>query len=98
MVAPITRAQQDAMIRAGAGNGTLPTAGTPISLERLLNKIKHRHHATGNFRIAPGNRHIFVVNVDKPDQMPDSIVEFDVLGFCEHCGSVAALLTAADAP
>lgn len=98
MAAPVTRAQQNAMITAGPGNGALPAAGASISLEKLLNKIKHRHHATGNFRVALGNRHIFVVNVDKPDQTPDSVVEFDVLGFCEQCTSVAALLNGAGAP
>jgi hypothetical protein len=88
MESPVTLAQQQAMINAGPGRGRLPGAGTPITLVKLLNKIKHRHHNSANFRI-DGNRHIFVVNVDKPNKMPDSIVEFDVLLFRQHCSNVS---------
>lgn len=88
MLAPVTSAQQDAMVAAGDGNGNLPGQPTQISLEKLLNKIKHRHHNSANFRIDAG-RHIFLVNVDKPNRKPDSIVEFDVLDFCRHCANAA---------
>lgn len=49
MVSPVTRMNQSSLISAGPGNGMLPAAGTPISLEKLLNKIKHRHHASSDF-------------------------------------------------
>jgi hypothetical protein len=88
MSAPVTLAQQQTMIAAGPGLGQLPGAGTTITLERLLNKIKHRHHQSANFRIHSG-RHIFVINVDNPNKTPDSIVEFDVIEFCKHCIEVA---------
>lgn len=88
MVSPVTAAQQDAMIAAGPGNGQLLGQPTQISLEKLLNKIKHRHHNSANFRIQAG-RHIFLINVDKPNKKPDSIVEFDVLDFCRHCADAA---------
>lgn len=92
MINPVSRAQQQALIDAGPGQGALPGPGTPITLEKLLNKVKHRHHAGSNFRIDGSGRHIFLVNVDKPNQTPDSIVEFDVRKFCEHCGAVAPLV------
>ena len=84
MFAPVTVAQQQAMIAAGPGSGNLPGDAVQITLERLLNKVKHRHHQSANFRIE-ASRHIFVINVDRPNKMPDSIAEFDVSDFCTHC-------------
>ena len=84
----VSSTQQRAMIDAGPGCGQLPQPGAEITLEKLLNKIKHRHHQSGNFRIEAG-RHIFVINVDRPDKTPDSIVEFDVEGFCARCAEAA---------
>lgn len=92
MFSPVSRTQQQALIDAGPGQGALPGAGTPITLEKLLNKVKHRHHASSNFRIDDGGAHIFLINVDKPNQTPDSIVEIDVLEFCEHCREIAPLV------
>lgn len=88
MSSPVTLAQQQAMIAAGPGNGNLPGGAVQITLERLLNKVKHRHHQSANFRIQAG-RHIFVINVDRPNKTPDSIAEFDVSDFCTHCGQAA---------
>lgn len=88
MTSSVTATQQQAMIAAGPGQGQLPGQPTQITLERLLNKIKHRHHQSANFRIQ-ANRHIFVINVDKPNKTPDSIAEFDVIDFCAHCNNAA---------
>jgi len=88
MISPVTAAQQQAMIDAGPGQGKLPGQPNQITLERLLNIIKHRHHQSANFRIQSG-RHIFVINIDKPNKTPDSIAEFDVINFCEHCVNAA---------
>ena len=87
-ISPVTAEQQQAMIAAGPGHGRLPGQASQITLQRLLNKIKHRHHQSANFRIQAG-RHIFVFNVDTPDKTPDSIAEFDVAEFCAHCSRVA---------
>ncbi|MGE4339272.1 MAG: hypothetical protein AB7E55_25345 [Pigmentiphaga sp.] len=91
MTSPVTVAQQQAMVAAGPGHGQTPGRPVQITLERLLNKIKHRHHQSANFRIQSG-RHIFVINVDKPNKAPDSIVEFDVIEFCRHCTNAATHL------
>lgn len=88
MTSPVTVVQQHAMVAAGPGQGQLPGQPIQITLERLLNKIKHRHHQSANFRVQSG-RHIFVINVDKPNKTPDSIAEFDVGHFCKHCSSAA---------
>jgi hypothetical protein len=87
MLGSVTLAQQQTMISNGPGNGVLPSIGISVTLEKLLNKIKHRHHQSANFRIQ-SDKHIFVMNVDKSNKTPDSIVEFDVLDFCEHCNNV----------
>jgi hypothetical protein len=91
MLAGVDRTQQQQMLDNGAGNGVLPSSGTPIKLETLLNKIKHRHHQSANFRFQD-DKHIFVINVDKMNKTPDSIVEFDVLEFCEHCNDVSSYM------
>jgi hypothetical protein len=91
MTSPVTVPQQQSMVAAGPGQGQLPGQPSPITLEKLLNKIKHRHHQSTNFRIQSG-RHIFVINVDKPNKKPDSISEFDVIDFCGHCASAAKYL------
>lgn len=88
MVTPVTAMQQQAMVSAGPGNGQLPGQPVQITLERLLNKIKHRHHQYANFRIQ-ADRHVFVINVDKPNRTPDSIAEFDVIEFCARCRDTA---------
>lgn len=88
MLRPVSREQQQAVMSAGAGEGALPGSGILTTFEKLLNKIKHRHHASTNFRIDDAGLHILVINVDKPDHSPDSIVEFDVREFCEHCRKV----------
>lgn len=88
MTSPVTVAQQQAMVAAGPGLGQIPNQPTQITLERLLNKIKHRHHQSANFRIQ-SRRHIFVINIDKANKTPDSIAEFDVIEFCVHCANAA---------
>lgn len=91
MLSPVTAAQQHSMVSAGPGNGQTPAHPAPMKLEKLLNKIKHRHHKSANFRIQSG-RHILVINVDKPNRHPDCIVEFDVIDFCVRCRSAATHL------
>ena len=91
-VSPVTRTQQKALVQLGPGNGQLPSAGSPLAMERLLNKIKHRRPGDANFRISALNEHVFLVAADTPKQRPDSIVEFIVGQFCNHCSDIAKLL------
>ena len=95
MVAPVTRAEHQAVVTAGPGNGRLPSNLTPsidISAEKVLNKIKHKHPGFANFRIQNG-RHIFIICPDKPSGGgPDSVVEFDVQDFCKQCRKIAAVM------
>lgn len=83
MTSPVAAAQQRAMVDAAPGQGQLPSNANPITLGTLLNKIKHRHHQSGNFRLQSG-RHIFFINVDKLNGSPDSIAKFDVEELCTH--------------
>ena len=89
---PVTRVQQDNLSALGAGNGMLPFAGITLTMEKLLNKIKHRRTTSANFRVGASGEHIFLVGVDKPNRQPDSIVEFVVGDFCKHCSDVAAVI------
>ncbi|MCP5449682.1 MAG: hypothetical protein H6972_03805 [Gammaproteobacteria bacterium] len=88
-VTPVTRLQQQALPAAGPGNGTIPGAGVALTLEKLLNKIKHRRPNDANFRVDQFGQHIFIVAVDKPNHQPDSIVEFPVKDFCVQCANIA---------
>jgi hypothetical protein len=89
---PVTRVQQDDLSALGPGNGVLPFLGSALSLEKLLNKIKHRRLTSANFRIGASGEHVFIVGVDKPNRDPDSIVEFVVGDFCKHCSDVAEII------
>ncbi|ABX51418.1 hypothetical protein Sbal625DRAFT_0805 [Shewanella baltica OS625] len=89
---PVTRVQQDALATQGPGNGKLPSTGSSITMEKLLNKIKHRRTNSANFRVGTSGEHIFLIGVDKPNRTPDSIVEFVVSDFCEHCNDIAAVI------
>ena len=91
-VSSVTRADQDNLARQGPGNGALPSAGSSISMEKLLNKIKHRRTNSANFRVGTSGEHIFLIGVDKPNRQPDSIVEFVVGDFCQHCSDIAVLI------
>ena len=49
-VSPVSRDQHNSLTVKGPGNGALPIKGSDISMEKLLNKIKHRRIDSGNFR------------------------------------------------
>jgi hypothetical protein len=93
-VTGVTAREQTDMVALGPGNGRIPAGvGTPVdlTLERLLNKIKHRNHRLINFRIESG-RHIFLICPEKSNGKPEGISEFDVADFCDHCKAAAAAL------
>ncbi len=90
-VSPVTAAEQVGLRSSGYGNGAL-TPGKPVKpvkLIRLLTSIKHRQEECVNFRITSAGRHIFLICVNNPDRTPNSIVEFDVGIFADHCESTA---------
>lgn len=91
-VSPATRQDQYDLVNRGPGNGVLPSAGSPLAMEKLLNKIKHRRTDSYNFRIEPSGDHVFLMGVDKQNRQPDSIVEFVVAEFCQHCRDIAELI------
>ncbi|CAM3640446.1 hypothetical protein GCM10016272_24460 [Psychrobacter glaciei] len=91
-LSPVTRIEQANIKAIGPGNGILPNQGSPITMEKLLNKIKHRRHDYANFRVGQNNEHIFIITVDKSNHRPDSIVEFIVHDFCAHCTSISAII------
>lgn len=94
-VSPVTRNNQDDLPRLGAGNGNLNFTGlTPstISMEQLLNKIKHRRTNSLNFRLDLPDLHALIVGVDKMNGNPDCIVEFHIRHFCASCMNIAQIL------
>lgn len=91
-VSPVTRLEQTSLSGLLAGNGVLPSQGVPITMEKLLNKIKHRRTDSSNFIIGSCGEHIFLIGFDKINCQSDSIVEFDVSVFCKYCGDIAKLI------
>ncbi|WP_157619583.1 hypothetical protein [Skermanella stibiiresistens] len=84
------------MVRmAGPGNGSLPSRSNghaSITLEKTLNKVKHRSKLYMNFRIT-NSRHIFVICPENThDGSPESVIEFDVEDFCQLCLQTAAVM------
>lgn len=93
-VTGISRAEQQAMVSAGPGRGRVPAnVGTAVrlTLDRLLNKIKHRNRRLINFRIEAG-RHIFLICPEQTSGGAEGIYEFDVEDFCRRCSAAAAAL------
>ena len=89
-----TFAEQVNMVAAGPGNGRIPAnVGTPVvlTLDRLLNKIKHRNRRLINFRIEAG-KHIFLICPEHTSGGAEGIYEFDVEDFCNRCSTAAATL------
>lgn len=86
--------QQQSMVNSGPGNGRIAQNlgnPTPLTYDRLLNKIKHRSPSLMNFRIENG-RHIFVFCSDHTQGGAEGIYEFDVIEFCKMCRNVANAL------
>jgi len=82
-----TLADQMAVVGAGAGQGQLPARlgpPVPLTLDRLLNKIKHRNPELMNFRVQ-GDRHIFIVCPEHTHGGAEGVYEFDVQDFCAKC-------------
>lgn len=93
-VTGVTLIDQQTMVKAGAGAGAIAShLGTPnaLSLDRLLNKIKHRNRSLVNFRIE-NDKHIFVICPEHTQGGAEGIYEFDVLKFCAQCRLAAAAL------
>jgi hypothetical protein len=65
IAAPVTPEQQKNIIRVGYGNASLPCPNEPLSMEELLNKIKHRERNGANFRIGKNGEHFFIISTDK---------------------------------
>ena len=77
-------------ITAVSGNASLPVSThiADLILEEALNKVKHRDPSAMNFRIE-ADRHVFVFCARSRSGSLESIVEFDVLSFCETCRDAA---------
>ena len=93
-VSGISLSDQKAMVASGPGAGVIaPHLGTctSLTLDRLLNKIKHRNPRLMNFRIEHG-RHIFLICPELTSGGAEGIYEFDILEFCAHCQAAAQAL------
>ncbi len=76
------------------GAGAMPVGASlvPLTLEKALNKLKHRDTVAVNFSLTASGRHILFLFTNAGMGQPDSISEIDVLNFCAACKSAAQLI------
>jgi hypothetical protein len=69
------------------GQGAMSTGVTPtaLSLEKALNKLKHRDTMAINFSLSASGSHILYLFTNAGMGQPDSISEIDVASFCSVC-------------
>lgn len=69
------------------GAGAMPAGATlvPLTLEKALNKLKHRDTVAINFSLYATGGHILYLFTNAGMGQPDSISEIDVLNFCAAC-------------
>ncbi|OFN28666.1 hypothetical protein HMPREF2600_02015 [Neisseria sp. HMSC077D05] len=65
----------------------LPNPNTSIRFESMITKFKHRERA--HFRIEVNNSHIIIFSARAFNDIPASIVEFNVQDFCQKAENVA---------
>ena len=73
------------------GQGAMPTSvtTTALTLEKALNKLKHRDTVALNFSLPASGSHILYLFTNAGMGQPDSISEIDVASFCSACKSAA---------
>lgn len=73
------------------GSGAMPAGVTPVplTLEKALNKLKHRDTVAINFSLLASGGHILYLFTNGGMGQPDSISEISVSGFCAACKSAA---------
>jgi len=73
------------------GQGSMPTGTTPVilSLEKALNKLKHRDTVALNFSIDASLGHMLYVYTNAGMGQPDSISEIHISSFCFACKNAA---------
>ncbi|WP_157443725.1 hypothetical protein [Curvibacter lanceolatus] len=73
------------------GQGGMPTGTTPtpLTLEKALNKLKHRDTSALNFSLPASGSHILYLFTNGGMGQPDSISEIDIANFCSACKSAA---------
>ncbi|KAA8735542.1 hypothetical protein F4V57_01740 [Acinetobacter qingfengensis] len=81
---------QDLTIQPGNARIRVGKITKPISLNKLLNKMKHRIPNCLNFRIENGD-HILVIGADAFLRQPECIVEFKVEKFCSESQKISDL-------
>jgi len=64
----------------------------PLSLEKALNKLKHRDTVAINFALPSSGGHKLFVLTGAGMGQPASLSEIDVIAFCNHCKCAASYI------
>lgn len=73
------------------GRGAMPIGSVlvPLTLEKALNKLKHRDTIAFNFTLPAAGGHILYLFTKAAMGQPDTISEINVSDFCDACKSAA---------
>lgn len=74
------------------GAGAMPTGSTPIplTLDKALNKLKHRDTVVFNFSLPAGGGHTLYLFTNAGMGQLDSLSEMDFSTFCSACKAAAS--------
>jgi hypothetical protein len=74
------------------GAGAMPAGcpQTPLTLDKALNKLKHRHTVAFNFSLPASGGHTLYLFTNAGMGQPDSLSEIDVSIFCSTCKTAAS--------
>lgn len=74
------------------GAGAMPTGctPTPLTLDKALNKLKHRDTVAFNFSLPAGAGHTLYLFTNAGMRQSDSLSKIDVSAFCAACKTAAS--------
>lgn len=91
LISSVTPADRLWFLSLPQGQGAMPTGNTPtpLTLDKALNKLKHRDTVAFNFSLPAGGGHILYLFTKAGMRQPDTLSEIDVSTFGFACKSAA---------
>jgi hypothetical protein len=88
----VTPADRSWFLSLPQGQGAMPAGSTLtlLTLDKALNKLKHRDTIAFNFTLPSGGGHTLYLFTKAGMGQPDTLSEIDVAVFCDTCKSAAA--------
>lgn len=92
LVGSVTPADRSRFLSLPQGQGAIPAGSTPtpLTLDKALNKLKHRDTIAFNFTLPVSGGHTLYLFTKAGMGRPDTLSGIDVAVFCSVCKSAAA--------